>query len=594
MGKFAKLVNTEEKIVQFKNRYGIPEDVHIRYVPYDDLALLQYEDLVLPIVAIVEGGVRIPMHTFLLRFLTHFRLSPLQCAPNVFRIVMGTAVLMEKLGLNLTVHDITYVYSLQATGRDQYTLFARNVDRKLVTGLPDSSKGRDEDFLVFTGNWQNPHINCPLRPGVPDRKRLRSCGLGGIRRTSSKAVPVTVRRGVQVPQLVPPLSNPDFVPSLESSETGLPIIRFPSIFDPDPKPTEEMPIQKRTVNIADVLRTSAPETSRTSPSASPLPPPPGFSQGEGVMRKKRKRGTEQDDDGCGQEGSSPPQPSKAKSPKKAKSKNDRALQKATGQIPQGRMRQDDLKQPWSCSFLLENRSVDEGDSVLKSGRGVRGGQVAEAVGKALLLPEDMKVWQEKRSKHMLENLKRDSILAVQGIFEAGNRLLETERRLNRSAEEIKRLKDLESSASLQRKLDSEHKSASQVRIENSQLKDALTEAEAKVVKAEQEAQAYYDQGWHKALDNAGVDDDSELYDLAYTRQPYEDPVPEEGNELEAGEGATGDPTVPGSHEALSEPALADDPKVTEDRPDDQIHTAESQEGGEGSDVDETIRCGRLI
>ena len=36
--------------------------------------------------------------------------------------------------------------------------------------------------------------------------------------------------------------------------------------------------------------------------------------------------------------------------------------------------------------------------------------MAEAVGKALLLPEDMRVWQEKRSKHMLENLKRDSIL----------------------------------------------------------------------------------------------------------------------------------------------------------------------------------------
>ena len=106
----------------------------------------------LPIVAIVEGGVRIPMHTFLLRFLTHFRLTPLQCAPNVFRIVMGTAVLMKKLGLNLTVHDITYVYSLQTTSKDQYTLVACNVDRKLVIGLPDSSKGRDEDFLVFTGN----------------------------------------------------------------------------------------------------------------------------------------------------------------------------------------------------------------------------------------------------------------------------------------------------------------------------------------------------------------------------------------------------------------------------------------------------------
>uniref|UniRef100_A0A2N9E3C6 Transposase (putative) gypsy type domain-containing protein n=1 Tax=Fagus sylvatica TaxID=28930 RepID=A0A2N9E3C6_FAGSY len=580
MGKFAKLVDTEEKIVEFKKRYGIPEDVHIRYVPYGDLALVLNQDLVLPMVAIIEGGVRIPMHTFLLQFLAHFRLSPLQCAPNVFRIVMGTAVLMEKLGLDLTVHDITYVYSLQATGRDQYTLFARNAYRKLVTGLPDSSKGRDEDFLVFTGNWQNPHINCSLRPGVPE-KECKYLGLYHLLAILTSFL------------------------LLKSSEAGLPIIRFPSIFDPDPKPTEDMPVQRRTVNIADVLGTSAPETSRTSPSASPLPLPPGFSQGEGVMRKKRKRGTAQDDEGCVQEGSSPPQPSKAKSPKKAKSKNNRALQKATGQIPQGRVSQDDLQQPWSCSFLLENRSVDKGDSVLKSGRGVRGGQVAEAVGKALLLPEDMKVWQEKRSKYMLENLKRDSILAVQGIFEAGNRLLETERRLNLSADEIKRLKDLESSASvriraaesaqksaeagllnlqnqvaeLQRKLDSEHKSASQVRIENSQLKEALAEAE---VKADKGAQAYYDQ------DNAGVDDDSDLYDLAYSRQPYEVPVPEEGNELEAGEGAAGNPTVLGSPEALSEPVLVDDAKAAEDRPDDQIPAAESQEGEEGSDVDETI------
>ena len=65
-------------------------------------------------------------------------------------------------------------------------------------------------------------------------------------------------------------------------------------------------------------------------------------------------------------------------------------------------------------------------------------------------------------------------------------------------------------------------------------------------------------------------------------------MPEEGNELEAGEGAAGDPTVPGSHEALSEPVLVDDAKGTEDRPDDQILAAESQEGEEGSDVDETI------
>ena len=107
------------------------------------------------------------MHPFLINFLVNFRLSPLQCVPNVFRVVMGTTVLMEKLGLNLTVHDITYVYRLQSIGRKQYTLVSRNSGRKLVTGLLDSSKGRDKDYLVITRNWQNPIINCPLILGEP-------------------------------------------------------------------------------------------------------------------------------------------------------------------------------------------------------------------------------------------------------------------------------------------------------------------------------------------------------------------------------------------------------------------------------------------
>ena len=167
MGRLSKLMDTEEKINQFKERYGFPKDVQIRYASSDDLALLKYRDLVLPIIALVEGGVRIPMHPFLIQFLIYFRLSPLQCVPNMFKIVMGTAFLMERLGLNLTVHDITYVYRFQSTGRNQYTLVARNSDRKLVIGLPDSSKDRDEDFLVITGNWQNPLISCPLVPGLP-------------------------------------------------------------------------------------------------------------------------------------------------------------------------------------------------------------------------------------------------------------------------------------------------------------------------------------------------------------------------------------------------------------------------------------------
>ena len=100
-----------------------------------------------------------------------------------------------------------------------------------------------------------------------------------------ETVPLTAKKGVQVPRLVTPLSNPEFVPSLESSEVSYPVIRFPSLFDPDLNPTEEMPIQKRSIDIASVLGTSAPEPSGTSPPA----PPPGFSQGKDVMRKKKEK-----------------------------------------------------------------------------------------------------------------------------------------------------------------------------------------------------------------------------------------------------------------------------------------------------------------
>uniref|UniRef100_A0A2N9F7W3 Transposase (putative) gypsy type domain-containing protein n=1 Tax=Fagus sylvatica TaxID=28930 RepID=A0A2N9F7W3_FAGSY len=580
MGKFAKLVDTEEKIVEFKKRYGIPEDVHIRYVPYGDLALVLNQDLVLPMVAIIEGGVRIPMHTFLLQFLAHFRLAPIQCAPNVFRIVMGTAVLMEKLGLDLTVHDITYVYSLQATGRDQYTLFARNAYRKLVTGLPDSSKGRDEDFLVFTGNWQNPQINCSLRPGVPDKiftsKKVelverrtvehllqKPCFIdsGGRPRAASvlldyvpsyksfqkgpivkhsrqeevsvvrpgkdqediiQAVPLTARKGVQVPRLVPPLSDPNFTPSIESSEAGLPIIRFPSIFDPDPKPTEEMPVQPRTVSIADVLGTSASGTSRTSPTASPLPPPPGFlprrrcyeerkgrEERRRMMKAAFRRGRLQ--------------------PNLQRPSLQRRLRVRTTELFK-KPRVKFLKVVWvkttcnnrgvALSFLRIDRSIRE----------IRSSRAGEEFEEGKWPKRPFKVYLK-----LATDFWRPSV-ALTCLPTRSSRLKDLESSASvriRAAESAQKsaeagLLNLQNQvAELQRKLDAEHKSASQVRIENSQLKEALAEAE---VRAEKGAQAYYDQ------DNAGVDDDSDLYDLAYTRQPYEDPVPEEGNELEAGEG----------------------------------------------------------
>ncbi len=119
-----------------------------------------------------------------------------------------------------------------------------------------------------------------------------------------------------------PLIEPDFVPSLESSEVGDPVIRFSSLFDPTHQPDEDMPVQRCSINIGTVLGTSVPTSSGTSS----LPPHPGFSQGEDVMRRKRKRGEEEDDEDEGGQELPLTKPFKKKSlSKKGKSKSARAL-----------------------------------------------------------------------------------------------------------------------------------------------------------------------------------------------------------------------------------------------------------------------------
>jgi hypothetical protein len=109
------------------------------------------------------------------------------------------------------------------------------------------------------------------------------------------------KRKIMVPLLVAPLVNPYFIPAISSSDIVLPEIRFPSLFDPTPKSTEEMPIQERSVSLGSVLEKSNPPP--TSNVLATLTPPPSFTQGENVMKKivKRKRGEEDDGEEVGEQ-----------------------------------------------------------------------------------------------------------------------------------------------------------------------------------------------------------------------------------------------------------------------------------------------------
>lgn len=170
--------------------------------------------------------------------------------------------------------------------------------------------------------------------------------------------------------------------------------------------------------------------------------------------------------------------------------------------------------------------------------------------------------------------------AIQGIFEAGSQLLETKRLLHESLIKNGRLLELKKMALTRiQAAESNHKSAEarlmiaerqvreltakfdlkfgcvyELRVANEKLQTELNEARAKVKKAEDEAQSYYDQGfeeaaeslksqlaqecnkslksqlaqecnkcflrgWNSTLDQVGVNNTSELYNLGRKHLP---------------------------------------------------------------------------
>ena len=77
MGRFKHLVDSKEGMKKSRTKYRIPPNVGVRYAAQEEwFDYRKTREVVIPMIAFIEGGMTIPMGTLTRNFLTFFRLSP--------------------------------------------------------------------------------------------------------------------------------------------------------------------------------------------------------------------------------------------------------------------------------------------------------------------------------------------------------------------------------------------------------------------------------------------------------------------------------------------------------------------------------------
>ena len=77
MGKFKYLVDIPALIEIFKEKYHVPQEINLRYYPLEGIAFNQeMGEVVIPMIAFIEGGMILPMGRITRDYLCNHRLCP--------------------------------------------------------------------------------------------------------------------------------------------------------------------------------------------------------------------------------------------------------------------------------------------------------------------------------------------------------------------------------------------------------------------------------------------------------------------------------------------------------------------------------------
>ena len=116
--------------------------------------------VVIPMIAFIEGGMTFRMRRITRDYLINHRLTPYQCALNLFRVLGCVDALNEQIGLGLMWHDVVHMYKCHKLANAGYYLKSRFEDVRLISCLPKSNKGMKDDYLIASGEWSD-GLHCP-------------------------------------------------------------------------------------------------------------------------------------------------------------------------------------------------------------------------------------------------------------------------------------------------------------------------------------------------------------------------------------------------------------------------------------------------
>ena len=163
MGRFKYLVDSPTLIEVFKETYYIPQEIALRYCPPEWIVTdREVGEVIIPIIAFIEGGMTLPMGSITRDYLRNHRLCPHQCVPNLFRILGAIDALNQHLGLGLIWLHVVHMYKCHKQKGAGFFLKSRSNVVRLISCLPKSNKGMKDDYLIASRAWHD-GLPCPTQ-----------------------------------------------------------------------------------------------------------------------------------------------------------------------------------------------------------------------------------------------------------------------------------------------------------------------------------------------------------------------------------------------------------------------------------------------